>query len=99
VILRALRFLLRTASGSRIPLTLAHMVTFRCNMRCHYCDYWRRSSEEMSLKEIFQMLEECSELGILSYTATGGEPLLREDLPEIFERASDLGLYTILFTK
>ncbi|MDI3502783.1 MAG: hypothetical protein PWR13_1233 [Archaeoglobi archaeon] len=74
------------------------MVTFRCNMRCHYCDYWRRNSEELSLSEIFRMLEESAEIGIPSYTATGGEPLLRKDISEILKFASDLGFYVILFT-
>ncbi|MBC7114972.1 MAG: DUF3463 domain-containing protein [Archaeoglobi archaeon] len=98
MILRALKFIAENLSGKRIPLSLAHMVTFRCNMRCHYCDYWRRSSEELALNEIFRMLEEAAGMGIPSYTATGGEPLLRKDIAEILKFASELDLYTILFT-
>lgn len=84
--------------GKRSPVILAHMVTYRCNMRCHYCIYWKWKSYEMNTTEIGKMMNEASELGIAVYTATGGEPLLRNDIDTILKLAKDNGLYTMLVT-
>jgi len=80
------------------PVVFAHMVTFRCNMRCHYCFYWKRAGDEVGLKEIGRMLKEASEMGLAVYTATGGEPLLRNDIESITATARDFGFYTTLVT-
>jgi MoaA/NifB/PqqE/SkfB family radical SAM enzyme len=84
--------------GKIQPIILAHMVTFRCNMRCHYCNYWRWKSYEMSVEEIDNMLKESSEIGMAVYTATGGEPLVRNDIGSILSLAKDYGFYTMLVT-
>ncbi|WP_456369553.1 DUF3463 domain-containing protein [Geoglobus sp.] len=81
-----------------LPFVFAHMVTFRCNMRCHYCTYWRMGGEEMGFGEIVRALEEASDLGIATYTATGGEPLLREDVGDIISTTRDFGFHTTLVT-
>jgi MoaA/NifB/PqqE/SkfB family radical SAM enzyme len=89
---------IRNKIGILQPIILAHMVTFRCNMRCHYCDYWRRNSYEMNLREIERMLKEASDLDVAIYTATGGEPLIRKDICSILNLANDYGFYTLLIT-
>jgi MoaA/NifB/PqqE/SkfB family radical SAM enzyme len=52
----------------------------------------------MSKNEIFDMLNKADEVGMIRYIAWGGEPLLREDLPDILKFARKLGLYTELVT-
>lgn len=89
---------IRNKIGILQPIILAHMVTFRCNMRCHYCNYWRRNSYEMCLREIETLLKEASDLDVAIYTATGGEPLIREDICSILNLANDYGFYTLLIT-
>ncbi|ADC64518.1 Radical SAM domain protein [Ferroglobus placidus DSM 10642] len=82
----------------RQPIVLAHMLTFRCNMRCHYCAYWMWRCDEMSTVEVKRMIEGAADVGMAVYTATGGEPLLRRDVNEILRKAKDCGLYTMLVT-
>jgi len=71
-----------------LPFDLEFAVTNRCNLRCIQCDIWRYYEEnpekiETELKiteidKIFSAYRGFSVVGI-----TGGEPFLREDLPEI----------------
>ncbi len=80
------------------PVILAHIVTYRCNMRCKYCEYWKYRAEEMPWRDVEKMLEEAARLGIAVYTATGGEPLLWRDISKALSLAEDLGFYTMLAT-
>lgn len=71
---------------SKTPTYLIFYVTARCNARCKMCFYWRnidqaKTSEELTLDEIDKISKS---FGFLQYvTLTGGEPTLRNDLPEI----------------
>ncbi len=55
-------------------------------------------TDELSTSEWQKVLTEARDLGILQCHLSGGEPLLRRDLVEIVQTASDLGLYTNLIT-
>jgi len=44
------------------------------------------------------MLDDAKQAGVLFYTAMGGEPLLREDLPDILQYAKKLGFITTVVT-
>jgi MoaA/NifB/PqqE/SkfB family radical SAM enzyme len=54
-------------------------VTKRCNARCNFCDYWK----EKPTRELKDYVTVVEKLKPLSVSLTGGEPLLREDLPEV----------------
>ncbi|WP_102347362.1 GTP 3',8-cyclase MoaA [Bacillus sp. Marseille-P3661] len=63
-------------------------VTDRCNLRCHYCvpdgqhqcmDYSKILTDE----EILKIVKVGSELGVRKIRITGGEPLLRKNLPQL----------------
>lgn len=61
-------------------------VTAGCNLRCKHCFYWENienfdPKKELSLEEIRKISKNLGHLHYLSLT--GGEPLLRSDLPEI----------------
>ena len=63
-------------------------VTDRCNLRCHYCmpedDYlWLPREDVLSFEEIGQLADLFGELGVDRLRITGGEPLLRRDLPSL----------------
>jgi MoaA/NifB/PqqE/SkfB family radical SAM enzyme len=57
-------------------------VTKRCNARCDFCDYWKEKPG-VELKDYVPVVEK---LRPLSVSLTGGEPLLREDLPHLIAR-------------
>ncbi len=70
-------------------LNLRISITQRCNLHCSYCHregevaVANRSAEKMSVQEIVRIAKVAIGLGITRVKLTGGEPLMREDLPQI----------------
>ncbi len=65
-------------------------VTDRCNLRCQYCmpeqDYvWLPRESILTFEEIAALVDVFSEAGVDRVRITGGEPLLRRDVPELIE--------------
>jgi len=63
-------------------------VTDRCNLRCQYCmpeeDYiWLPREQILHFEEISALVDVFIELGVDKVRLTGGEPLLRRDLPRL----------------
>ena len=61
-------------------------VTDRCNLRCFYClpknfKQFQRRDECLSFEEIERLMRIFSDLGVHRVRLTGGEPLVRKDLP------------------
>lgn len=80
-------------------------VTDRCNLRCRYCmpeaEYvWLPRSSILSFEEIDRLAGIFAGLGVSKIRLTGGEPLLRHDLPTLVsilarrEAIRDLALTT-----
>jgi cyclic pyranopterin phosphate synthase len=68
-------------------------VTDRCNMRCRYCmpeeEYvWLPRASILTFEEIDRLAGIFAGLGVDKLRLTGGEPLLRHDLPELVARLS-----------
>jgi cyclic pyranopterin phosphate synthase len=66
-------------------------VTDRCNLRCSYCmpeqDYvWLPREDILHFEEIERLVDAFADLGVDKVRLTGGEPLLRRDLPVLIER-------------
>ena len=87
-------------------------VTDRCNLRCNYCmpqeNYiWLPRQELLTFEEIARLVEVFTSLGVEDVRLTGGEPLLRRDLPRLVQmlaanpRIRDLALTTngVLFAE
>jgi cyclic pyranopterin phosphate synthase len=62
-------------------------VTDRCNLRCTYCmpeePSWFPRAEILSYEEIARLARIFLARGVRKFRITGGEPLLRRDLPEL----------------
>jgi len=58
-------------------------VTHRCNLRCSFCAVPNRDIPDESLDWIKRKISDLVQMGINWIGLTGGEPTLREDLPEI----------------
>src|SRR3982751_6240522 len=80
-------------------------VTDRCNLRCAYCmpeqDYvWLPREDLLQFEEIEALVDVFLDLGVNKVRLTGGEPLLRRDLPLLVNalarrpRIHDLALMT-----
>jgi cyclic pyranopterin phosphate synthase len=66
-------------------------VTDRCNLRCSYCmpepEYvWLPREDILQFEEIERLVDVFLNLGVDKVRLTGGEPLLRRDLPALLER-------------
>ena len=83
------------------PMALLAELTHRCPLACPYCsnplDYARHDGE-LDTATWCRVLEEAEELGVVQLNLTGGEPLVRDDLERLVERARGLDLYTNLIT-
>jgi len=68
-----------------LPEQITFFVTDRCDLRCQHCFYREKlnKGKEPSLWEIKKVSKNLGKFSFL--TLTGGEPFLREDLPEIAE--------------
>jgi GTP 3',8-cyclase len=73
----------------RRPLrNLRISVTDRCNLRCRYCmpeaEYvWLPRRDLLTFEEISTLTDVFMSLGVDKVRITGGEPLLRRDLPDL----------------
>src|SRR5690606_236179 len=66
-------------------------VTDRCNFRCQYCMPaeglpWLERSEVLTFEEIVRIVRLLSEMGVSDVRLTGGEPLVRRQLPLLIEQ-------------
>jgi radical SAM protein with 4Fe4S-binding SPASM domain len=90
------------AAELRIPLSGSIDLTHRCNLRCLHCYLKGRdrhsTRKEMDTGRILSVLDEITEAGCLHFLITGGEPLLRQDFPEIYSHAKKNGLIVTVFT-
>jgi MoaA/NifB/PqqE/SkfB family radical SAM enzyme len=59
-------------------------VTYRCDARCVMCNIWQSSKgNELGLDEWSKVLDDPLFSGIESVNLSGGEPTLRQDLPQL----------------
>src|SRR5437763_3117399 len=63
-------------------------VTDRCNLRCRYCmpedEYvWLPRASILTFEELDRVVRVFARLGVRKLRLTGGEPLLRHDLPAL----------------
>ncbi|HXC65272.1 MAG TPA: radical SAM protein, partial [bacterium] len=75
-----------TDAFGRTMRTLRVSVTDRCDLRCTYCMpaagmQWLAKGELLSFEELERVVRAFVELGVSRLRLTGGEPLLRQNLP------------------
>ncbi len=89
-----------TASQMRPPLTdsfdrhiesVRMSITDRCNFRCKYCMpaeglQWLQRTEVLTFEEIERLATILAAMGVNHLRLTGGEPLVRRDVPDLVER-------------
>lgn len=89
---------------SRPLQSLRISVTDRCNMRCRYCMpedtyVWLPRAALLTFEEIHRLAGVFAGLGVRKFRLTGGEPLLRHDLPQLVGMLKELpGLRDLALT-
>ncbi len=83
------------------PRWLLAELTYKCPLQCPYCsnplDY-AKHSDEISTEDWKRVLSEARKMGAVQLGFSGGEPLTRQDLPELVQHARQLGYYSNLIT-
>ena len=87
-----------------LPVLSEIAVTYRCNLSCRFCyaacgckkDETCPDISAGRLKEVLDIIS--GEAQVPSVSFTGGEPLLRPELPELVAHAKSLGMWTNLIT-
>ena len=87
--------------GFAFPKVLAWEVTRRCPMRCRHCRASACESDfagELTTAQCLKTLDSLASGGEAPPMViwTGGEPMTRQDLPELVRHATDLGLRSVL---
>ncbi len=76
-------------------------VTRRCNLKCVHCYSNSQSikySGELSTEEGKKLISDLADFGCPVILFSGGEPLMREDLPELVQFAADKGIRAVIST-
>ena len=81
----------------RVPFSTYLAVTGRCPYQCPHCSYAGRGEAEMSTAELLDVIGQIKGIGTCTLGLTGGEPMLRDDLPELIAAAGP-EMASILFT-
>ena len=79
----------------RAAANLRLSVTDRCNYRCVYCMPeegvpWLPKGEVLSYEEMLRLVSVLAGLGVRKVRVTGGEPLVRRDVPWLVRRLRDV---------
>jgi len=82
-------------SLGRVHTNLRISVTDRCNIRCFYCMpeenvRFKPRSEILTFEEIERFVRVVAPLGVNKLRLTGGEPLVRADMPELVRRLAKI---------
>jgi len=86
------------------PYLVALNLTERCNLACDHCYLDAKvlkegAVDELETQDLKRILSEIAEVGPEAMVVlTGGEPMLRRDLPELARHASGLGLMVVVGT-
>jgi len=73
--------------------------TRRCNLNCKHCGAKKEVYlKELTTSQVKDLVKKISEYKSEYFVVTGGEPLLREDIFEIFSFAKEIGLKTGIAT-
>lgn len=88
-------------SDVKPPLWLLAELTYRCPLQCPYCSNpldFAQQEKELTTAQWIDVFKQARAMGAVQIGFSGGEPLVRKDLPELIRSARDLGFYTNLIT-
>ncbi len=83
------------------PIGILAELTHRCPLQCPYCSNpleLLKGNRELDTASWLSIFDQAADLGILQVHLSGGEPTLRQDLPDLVARLASRGVYTNLIT-
>ncbi len=80
----------RRTNGTPLPPYLVVISpTMRCNLSCYGCyagEYPREAQDPLSFEVLDRIVTEGTQMGVYFFTISGGEPFLRSDLLDLYEK-------------
>jgi len=76
-------------------------ITRRCNLKCVHCYAQAKDEEftdELTTSEGFKLLDDLASFGVPVVLFSGGEPLMRKDLPDLARYAVSKGMRAVIST-
>ncbi|KPA11245.1 radical SAM domain-containing protein [Candidatus Magnetomorum sp. HK-1] len=76
-------------------------ITQRCNLKCVHCYAHateKQKNNELTLDQGKQLLDDLAKFGVPVVLFSGGEPLVRKDLPDLAEYAVSKGMRAVIST-
>src|SRR5258706_902297 len=81
------------------PIYVKFKVFYGCNLKCEMCNHWREAREPpVSAARFNEVITELAGLGTKKIHISGGEPMLRPQIPEFVETASSLDIKVTMTT-
>jgi len=76
------------------PIQIAVLLTNKCNLKCSHCgnENRERKENELTKEEWFKIIDDCVEIGVFVFNASGGEPFIRKDWYDILYYARKKGI-------
>lgn len=99
--LEARRFCTKTVVSAPDQFRTMHVyLTNKCNLRCPHCYMFsgKANDNELATGEVQKLCEEYKKHGGVRVSFSGGEPLMRKDLPDIVEFAAKVGLLVRIYS-
>ena len=77
--------------GVAPPYLMVISPTMRCNLKCLgcYAGEYPRDTDPMNFETLDRVVSEAKQMGIFMFTISGGEPFVRPDLLDLYEKHSD----------
>ena len=84
--------------GKKVPLSITFVTTWHCNLNCIHCGSEINNKKEDKLKttRFLEIIDEMANAGVAKVGFTGGEPLMRKDMPQLIDRCASHNLVTHL---
>lgn len=95
------KFYIRTGADFTKPVQFSGYINKRCNIKCRYCDYWRRShyDPEMSIEDWQRGLLSLKDLaGQYLIAFSGGEPFIKPGFIDLLLWCRKNGIRTAVTT-
>ena len=92
--------IVRALATRRTPYYVHFGVTHRCNLTCRMCGIWKMGNRktEVTTEQVRAIARNLRAVGTGVVSLGGGEPLLRDDLPELIRAFFDQGIDVRLLT-
>lgn len=96
------RTMYRSIQNKNLPNLLSFAVNDVCDAVCEHCSFFNgvddHSRPVLTLAQCQKLIKDAQALGVSVINFVGGEPLLRQDLPQILQSVDKTLSTTVLFT-